>query len=298
MVAAEAPAPLPGPIDPTETFRFASKDGTELYGEAFIAGDPRAAAIVVHGYGDHAGRYRELAHVLTDLGLTTLAYDTRGHGRAAGQRGHVRRFSEYLDDLDAALAQLAKRAAGADKNGVLAIAHSHGGLVVLRALTDPGRTPAAITAAILSSPFLGIAARVSPAKAVIGRIASRLSPHLSLPSGIVIDHLTHDPQKRAERRGDSLCHDVASARWYTEMLAAHAYVREHAARVSIPTAWLVASSDLIVDPACSRQVYRGLRAPAEYHELSGLYHEVMNETDRGAVFGLIKAFIQQKFLPQ
>lgn len=290
-------AVLPGPIEPSRTVRFASKDGTELYGEVFFASEARASAVVVHGYGEHGGRYREVAHVLVSLGLTTLVYDTRGHGRAAGQRGHCHQFSEYLDDLDAAIAELSRHAEPTPA-GVLAVGHSHGGLILLRALTDPGRAPAAITAAVVSSPFLGLAARVSAAKTTLGKVASRVSPRLSLASGIVIDHLTHDGQKLAERRCDSLCHDVATARWYTEALSAHAYVRNHAARVSVPTLWLVAGSDLIADPAASREVVRRLRAPAEYHELSGFYHEVFNETDRQVAHSRLREFVRDKFLVQ
>lgn len=61
-------------------------------------------AVIVHGYAEHIGRYREVAHVLTDAGLTVVGFDLRGHGRSSGGRGVIRSFTDYLDNLDAALA--------------------------------------------------------------------------------------------------------------------------------------------------------------------------------------------------
>src|SRR5688572_11299688 len=93
-------------IAPTRTVRFPSRDGLDLYGEFFAAANPRGVSLIVHGYGEHGGRYRELANILALEGMATLSFDLRGHGRADGQRGYVERFTDYLDDVDAALEQL------------------------------------------------------------------------------------------------------------------------------------------------------------------------------------------------
>ena len=100
---------VPGPAEPTETLRFSS-GGLNLYGEYFAASSPRGAALIVHGYAEHCGRYREVANVLQASGLATLSFDLRGHGRSDGQRGHVNRYLQYLDDVDAACAELEQRA--------------------------------------------------------------------------------------------------------------------------------------------------------------------------------------------
>ncbi|HUH00855.1 MAG TPA: lysophospholipase [Kofleriaceae bacterium] len=287
------PALAPGALEPTEVFDFASADGTGLYGEWFEVEKPRALALVVHGYAEHCARYRELANVLTAAGFATLTYDMRGHGRAEGQRGHVNRFTDYLDDLDAAMAELARR--GGSRTPVVLVGHSNGGLITLRALVDPTRTPRRATAAVISSPFLGLKAQVPAAKRLLGLAAGRLAPTLSLPSELSIDHLTHCPDKLSARRVDTLCHEVASARWFTEAMATQAQVLELAHRIKLPTLWLVAGGDLIADPAAARRVHRRLRAPSSWHELGGLYHEVFNETDRSRVFGLVTAFLDDRF---
>ncbi|MCG8419382.1 MAG: lysophospholipase [Proteobacteria bacterium] len=300
---------VPGPVDPSETFRFASNDGTDLYGEFFAARDPRgaepmtlarAAVVVAHGYFEHCGRYRELAHVLTRARISVLSYDMRGHGRSAGQRGHIGDIGEYLDDLAAALEELDRRVRAAQPEPEVPrflLGHSNGGLVILRALCDPVRKPDRIAAAVLSSPFLGFGTGVAPTKDLIGRALGRLLPRLSLPNQLALDELTSDPEKQEERRLDTLCHDSASTRWYTCVLAAHDYVAEFAARIDVPTLWLVAADDRVADPAVSRAVRARLRTPSLYYSLAGMQHEVFNERERGRVFDRLVSCLQEMIRP-
>lgn len=290
----------PGPLAPTATTRFASSDGTELYGEWFAPTTPRAAALVMHGYQEHCGRYRELAHVLMQAGLATFTYDMRGHGRAEGQRSYIAGIGDYLDDLDAALATMGRRvdeiAPGIALPRII-IAHSNGGLVLLRALTDPARAPAPLAAAVLSSPFLGLKHKVSAIKHMVGKLTGRWMPTLSLPSGIPIEHLTSDPDKQHERRLDTLCNDVASSGWYLAAQEAQLHVAEHVARLELPTLWLVAGADRVADAAVTRSLQARLPPSATYHELDGMEHELFNERERGRVFELLRGFLDQLLPP-
>ena len=294
MVASAAPPPPgPGPIEPTASFRFSSADGTELHGEFFAAPSPRGAALILHGYAEHCGRYREVGNVLVQAGFSALAFDMRGHGRAHGPRGHVLRFAEYLEDVKAAMAQLDRKAPG-DLPLVL-VCHSHGSLVGLRILADPWACPPRLRCAVLSSPFLRLRAKVSPVKRAAARLLGTVLPSFSLPNEIDIEKLTHDAAKVAERRVDTLCHDVAGARWYNEVIAAQSWVREFANRVKVPTLWLVAGDDALVDPEASREVHARIEARADWHLFEGLYHELFNETERGRIFALVRSFLEENF---
>ena len=283
----------PGELEPSEVFDFTSRDGTGLYGEWFDAGEPRALALVIHGYAEHCGRYREVANVLGRAGLSALSYDMRGHGRAEGQRGHVGDYREYLDDMDAALDELRDR--GGASLPVALITHSNGGLIALRALSDATRAPRKVDCAVLSSPFCGFKIKVPTSKKLLGNAAGRLAPTLSLPSELDIEHLTHDPDKLAARRVDTLCHEVASAGWFVAAQATHEYVLEMAHRINVPTMWLVAGADLIADPAATRRVHHRLRAPSRFIELPGFYHECFNERERGRVFEHMTQFLESRF---
>src|SRR5438128_1047139 len=136
-------APLPGPVEPTKTTKLG-----DLYAEEFApAGTPRGAVVVTHGYMEHCGRYREVAHVIVRAGFAALSYDVRGHGRSPGAKGYIDRFSIYLDDLDAAI--VAARALAPAGAPLVLLGHSHGSLITLRALCGD-RPPRAATAIVSS----------------------------------------------------------------------------------------------------------------------------------------------------
>jgi lysophospholipase len=266
----------PGPIEPTTTPTIAG-----LYAETFApAGTPKGVVVITHGYAEHCGRYREVAHVLVNAGFAALGYDVRGHGKSPGERGYIDRFDTYLDDFTHVLAD-ARALAPADAPMIL-LGHSHGSLITLRALAD-AHPPANIKAAIVSSPFLALKLAVPGYKKLLARIASRVAPRLAQPNALRVEDLTSDKQKQAERLADKLCFEIATSRWFTEASAAQDYVYEHAPRIGVPTTWLVGGADPIADPARSRSVADKVSG-ATYHDLVGLKHEVFNEVDRASVF--------------
>jgi alpha-beta hydrolase superfamily lysophospholipase len=268
----------PGPLAPTKILRLETP-GAALYAETFVPAEPaRGVVLVTHGYAEHCGRYREVAHVIVKAGWAMLAYDVRGHGQSPGPRGFIDRFDTYLDDLAAAHTAARALAPGAP---LVLLGHSHGALITLRALCGD-RPPEAI-AAILSSPYLGLRLAVPAYKKLLARAASRLAPALAQPNGLRVEQFTADAQKQAERRADTLCFDVATPRWFTESSAAQAFVAANASRIGIPTTWLVGGDDPIADPTISRRVAQNI-AQARYHDLAGLRHEVFNEVERAKVF--------------
>ncbi len=265
----------PGPISPTSTPTIGG-----LYAEQFLpSGTPRGVVVITHGYAEHCGRYRELAHVIVEAGWAALSYDVRGHGQSPGVRGYIDKFDAYLEDLQQIVR--AARALVAKDAPLVLLGHSHGSLITLRALTD--ERPIDCKAAIVSSPYLGLKLAVPGYKKVLARIGSVVAPKLAQPNSLQVDQLTSDKQKQDERLADKLCFDIATARWFTESSAAQDYVFANASRIKVPTTWLVGGADPIADPARSKAV--AAKVPgAKYHDLVGLKHEVFNETTRDEVF--------------
>ncbi|HVV81914.1 MAG TPA: lysophospholipase [Kofleriaceae bacterium] len=282
----------PGPLEPNETRTVASSGDTTLYVELFRpAAAPRAVAVVVHGYAEHIGRYREVAHVLVNAGLAVVGFDLRGHGRSSGRRGVIRSFTDYLDDLDAALAVARELHPGLP---VVLVAHSNGGLITLRALTDERRRPA-VAGAVISSPFLALKLAVPKARIWVARAASRLFPGFTQKNGLRVEDITSDKAMQQARLADTLCHEVASARWFTESMDAQAHVRARATSIDVPTLWLIGGADPIADPAVSNALARTV-PKAEVHLLEGFLHEVFNEVDRARPFALMTAALD-RFVP-
>lgn len=271
---------LPGPMTPTTTQAIGG-----LYVETFSpTTPPKGIVVITHGYAEHCGRYREVAHVIAKAGWVAVTYDVRGHGKSPGARGAIDRFETYLRDLDAIIAGTASLApAGAP---LVLLGHSHGGLIVLRALS--GDQPPTPKAAIISSPYLGLKLHVPAWKKTMARLVGRLAPNLNQPNNIRSDQLTSDKAKQAEHAADTLVFPTATIGWFVESAAAQQYVFDHADRVAVPTTWLVGADDPIADPARTRQIADKVKG-ATYHDLVGMKHEVLNEVDRASVYAKLTA---------
>jgi acylglycerol lipase len=270
--------------EPTRFLTLAGDGGLKLYAEAFAREGAKGVVLITHGYAEHCGRYREVADVLVNAGWSVLSYDVRGHGQSAGRRGYCDAFDQFLVDFGAAHRAARELAPGP----LVALGHSHGSLITLRALLQPAAP--AVDAVVVSSPFLAFAQPVPTLKAAFGKLASRVAPTLSLPSGIQITNLTSDPAKQAERAKDTLCFDVATARWFTEVIAAHQAVERGAAKIAAPTLWLIAGDDKLADPAQSRKIAASMPR-ATVRVFDGYRHEVFNEVQRATVFEELTGFL-------
>lgn len=279
---------------PMESGTFRATDGVTLYGRWRAPGtdSPRAGVLIVHGYADHGGRYDEVSRRLAGLGLAVMAMDYRGHGQAGGRRGHCQRFAEFLDDFQDGLARVRNALGG---RPLVVLAHSHGALIALRYLCDPERSAAGVAAVVLSSPFLGLALKVPPAKILVSRLASRIIPGLTLQNGIDPATISHDPGVVKERGLDPLCHHVATARWFTEATAAQEFVAANASRLTIPSLWLLAGDDRIADAGTAKHVYAHAGGEKKLHIYDGFFHEVFNESERARVFADLETWISSRF---
>jgi len=278
------------------TRSFTASDGTPLRADYYSGTGPdrprasRGVVVVIHGYCDHRGRYRHVARHLVEHGYAVLCGDLRGHGESAGERAFIRRFSEYLDDVSAFLAEAQTLFLGPDLDAgasppptadvdapqrPVLLGHSMGGLVALEYVLA---NPTAVRALVAVSPLLGIKLEVPAWKRGLGLTASLLHPTLRLSNGIEPQDLSHDTEVVAGYATDPLVTRQASARWFTETLAAQADVRARANRIRTPTLFLHPGDDRLVDTAVGQEVFSRLGATDKtLNVYPGLFHELFNE---------------------
>ncbi|MBI5478474.1 MAG: lysophospholipase, partial [Deltaproteobacteria bacterium] len=252
---------------------FAARDGQQLYHEIWTPpGEVRATVVVVHGYGEHCGRYQNTVGALRPRGFELFAFDYRGHGQAGGRRGHIDHFAEYLDDLDRAL-ELA-RARG--PRPLFLLGHSQGGLIAARWVIERGQDLAGL---VLSSPFMGLKLKVPALKLAAGRVTSRWLPRTTFKNDLDVKTLSRDPAVGEAYARDRFVHRVATARWFTEMSAAQQRCQEQARAITLPVLVYAGDADAIADPAATRAVFDGIAsADKKLTMVPGGYHELMNDT--------------------
>jgi alpha-beta hydrolase superfamily lysophospholipase len=238
----------------------------------------RAAVLLSHGYAEHAGRYDRVIEAWTKSGLLVATYDLRGHGRSEGRRGHVDSFGEYVDDVNAVLAELERHDRWpAGKKPVL-FGHSLGGLISASVAAE---APERFAGLAMTSPFFGLALSVPKVKVWAGRMMSRILPTLSQPSGLKGSQLTHDADLAARYDQDPYHFSHVTARWFTEMEDAQTGLFTRAPRLTMPMFCLAAGDDRVASTPATRRLFAlAASKDKELIVLQDLYHEVLNELDR------------------
>jgi len=241
-------------------------------------GAQRGSVLLLHGYAEHQGRYAHVVSRWTARGLYVVGLDLRGHGASEGRRGHVHRFSDYVDDANALVAELQRDPiwTGSSTRAPVIFGHSLGGLIASHVVLSGVHQFSGLG---LSSPFYGLALRVAWVRKILGRAMSRVWPTYSEAVGIRDDKLTHDARRVQERLKDPLIVRRVTARWFTEALHAHRVLEDSVQRLALRVFCQAAGEDRVADVEATKRLLPRAPGPVELRVLEGLYHEVLNELD-------------------
>lgn len=254
---------------------FVRARSLRIFYRTYQAAPERARIVITHGLGEHSGRYGNVLRSILPKGVTIWALDHRGHGQSEGPRGHILSFSEYIDELYA-LVQMSREGLPEDMKCFL-MGHSMGGLIALYfALRYPGM----IDGVIVSSPSLGLKAKVPVIKGTMGMIMSSIWPGLTLGNELDISKISHDEEVIRAYLDDPLVHDRISARWFTELLSTMKAVSSLASKMEVPILMQVAGDDYLVNANASKAFFEDLILKDKTLYLyDGLYHEIYNERE-------------------
>lgn len=249
----------------------------------------RGMVLLVHGLGEHAGRYDALARRLNDWGFLVRGYDHYGHGDSDGARGALSHPLRLVADL-ADLAESARRRMAPGLPLVL-LGHSLGGLVAASAVA---RGSVRVDGLVLSSPALATA--LSPVQKLLLAVVPRIAPNLAVANGLDPAFLSHDPAVVAAYRQDPRVHDRITGRLARFITDEGAQVLRQAAGWTVPTLLLYAGADRLVDPAGSR-AFAAAAPPAlvEAHCFEDLYHEIFNELRAEPVLDRLRQWLDARF---
>jgi len=272
---------------------FTASDGENLavYDWPLDDGAPqRGTVLIVHGLGEHAGRYNATALRLNDWGFAVRAYDQYGHGQSGGPRGALNHGTRLLDDLGDMVD--AARAHTPQGLPLVLLGHSMGGLVAARFVSLNMRP---VDALVLSSPALDPG--LNPVQKLLLATLPRLAPNLRIGNGLQVEGISHDPAVVAAYEADPLCHDRISARLAQFIANGGPATIARAAHWSVPTLLMWAGADRLVNPAGSQAFAQAAsQRTVQSQCFGGLYHELFNESPELAepVFALLQQWLQQR----
>lgn len=270
-------------------FNFKSCTGEDLFACSWEAdGKNPVRVILVHGLGEHTGRYREFAEYLLSRGCSVYAYDYRGFGKSPGKRGDIENFEDYFRDLYR-FVQILNDPWGRAKTVLLG--HSLGGLI---GLAYGIKYPESIDGLVITSPGLK-AYPVPKHLEVLAKVCNVCVPWLPLKNPLPADKLSHDPAVVEAYLSDPLVHFTVTPRFYREVQKTMKFTIDRAGEIKRPLLLLYAGDDQIVNPEGVREFGLNLARDLEQEIVCypKMYHELLNEVGKERIWERIETWIRE-----
>ena len=254
----------------------------DLRGRLWRGTEDRGVVIVVHGLGDHSGRYQELAAGLTPHGWQVFAFDLPGHGHSPGQRGVADRYHGLLADIDAARGTVAQTT----RSPQVLLGHSMGGNLVLNYALRRNSFPngqAALAGMVLSAPML-LPPKPPPRPQIFAAwLTGKLFPWVRIKQRVDVDKLTADAERAKALRSDSLMHSKISLYLATQLLAQGRWALDHAREVDVATLILFGQQDELIDLSACQHVAVRIGHQATLESWPEARHELFHDRSRDRV---------------
>ena len=257
---------------------WTDKDGLKFYSRGWEPeGKPKAVVALVHGLGEHIGRFAHVGEAFSKAGYALMGLDLRGHGQSGGPRGHTPSIEAYIRDIDLLLEHVHSRYPGLP---TFLYGHSLGGILVLNYAL---RRRPDLKGVIATSSGLHTALEQQRIKVLLANVLGRLAPTALMPSGLDTSKLSHDPQVEQVYIKDPLVHDRVSLGFGKTMLEANRWVLQHASEFPLPLLLMHGTADQIAFPSGSKEFAAALGDKAKLVLWNDLYHETHNEPEKAQV---------------
>ena len=256
-----------------------SREGAELLlKHRSVEGHTQAVLCLVHGLGEQSGRYDHVARRFNEAGYAVIAFDTRGHGRSPGTRGHTP-FDPTMEDVTALLDRAAELYPGTPR---FLYGHSLGAIIVL---TDCLRVHQEVTGVVATSP--GLASPLLDQKLKIGaaKVLASVLPSMTVPTGLDADLISHDPEVVKVYLADPLVHDRSSLALGRDGAVAAEYALAHAGEIDVPLLLVHGTGDEITYARGTEDFAAKVAGDKALHLYDGLAHETHNEPESEQVLG-------------
>jgi len=255
-----------------ETGSFTGKGGIEIFFQKWLVEKAKAVIIIVHGLGEHSGRYENLLRKLSGKKFSVFAIDHRGHGQSDGKKGHIDSFMDYVYDLKLFLEFIKEENKGLP---VIIYGHSMGGVIAAKyTMTYPDD----LSMLVLSSPAFKPTVKIPQWKIELASFFSSRISSLPFGNGLSVADLSHDAEMLSAYENDPFVHKKITARWLVEFIRAGQECLSGAGSIKKPLLVFHGTEDNIADYRAAEKFYNSVSSTLKKLFLyEGLYHETINE---------------------
>lgn len=264
-------------------------DGIKLFIKVLLPETkPKGLICLVHGMGEHSGRFGHVAEAYIQAGYIFAAFDLRGHGKSGGKRGHTPSYNQLMDDLEQVLNEAQKKYPDLP---CFLYGHSMGGNLVANYII---RRKPKLKGAIITSPWLQLA--FSPTKLVMffANIIDKVYPSFSMKNTNKTNFLSHYPVIELEYINDPLVTRRITPRMFISIAQAGLWAIEHAGEFGVPLLLMHGSDDHTTSFEDSKKFSTRLTQPHTFKAWEGMYHELHNEIVKDEVLKYMVDWVKQQ----
>jgi alpha-beta hydrolase superfamily lysophospholipase len=281
----------------SEDYIISGHDGeTDLYIRHVLRGKPKVHFLIVHGAVEHSGRYDDLVNFLIknnhDVAITL--FDHFGHGKSGGTRAYIESFNVYLQDF----LRVSKfvHSKNEENTKTFILAHSLGGLITLSNLLNPAQSyPFPLNGVIFSSPCIRPRTIIPSLSVPVLKHLNSVAPKVHLPMIYSGKDLSRDYERANDFDTDSLIPKFISVRMAWEVIKASEEIIGSSYYLKIPSLFLIAGTDKIVDPSSTLLFAHGIdKQLTQIIQYPEHHHELWNEIDRHDIFQTMKTWIDKQ----
>jgi acylglycerol lipase len=263
-------------------FERTSFDGLKLYFQLWQADQPQKGIVcLVHGLGEHSGRYAHWANMLNQAGYDFLAYDLRGHGKSGGQRGHASSFDDYVKDTDILLKEAEDRYPGLPQ---FLYGHSLGGMITTYYVL---RRKPQLNGVVVTALSIKTSIQEQKAKIVLSKVLGSIVPKMTLDTGLVPATISKDPEVVRRYTNDPMVHHKATVGWGKSALDEISWTDQHAGEWTLPVLFMHGEKDQLAFAEGSEEFAGKIKGDCTLKIWPGLFHEVHNEPEKEQVFAYL-----------
>lgn len=263
---------------------FDSIDGKKLFIQGWLPQEIRGIICLLHGLGEHTGRFEEFAENFVENRFAVIGMDIRGHGHSEGLRGHTPSYKHLMKDINYFLDKIRRKF----NKDIILYGHSMGGNLVLNYTI---RNDASINGVIASAPWLKLAFEPSKMKIYLAKLMENIWPQFTRANEIDIEKLSHDDKIVNEYINDELVHDRISAGMFYQVYQAGEYALNNADKLDISALIMQGTADEITSIDASRE-FVDTADMCEFKSWPGFYHEIHNEPDSYRVYDYIFQWVE------
>ena len=270
------------------TFQLPTSDGLQLSGTSYTpTGEIKGVVVLLHGMGEHFGRFKHVADFFSTLGYATVGMDHRGHGNSGGKKGHTSSYDQLMNDIDVLMNKTKEMFPG---KPIVLYGHSMGANL---AANYAIRKKPSLKGLILTAPYFRLAFNPPAWKVNLARISAGIIPTLTQATGLEVEAISRDPKVVEAYKEDSLVHDKITSAFFVNVYSAGPYAIEHVSELSMKTLAMHGTADRLTSSNGTEEFANSNPQNVELKLWDGFYHEIHNEPERQQVFDYIANWLSR-----